>query len=46
MMINNLSPILSVICGVLVLINPKLLSVIVGIYLIASGLLALGIINF
>lgn len=46
MILNNIHPIFSVICGVLVLTNPKLLSVIVGIYLIVSGLLSLGIINF
>lgn len=46
MTLNNINPIFSVICGILVLISPKLLSVIVGIYLIVSGLLSLGIINF
>jgi uncharacterized membrane protein HdeD (DUF308 family) len=46
MLIKNLSPILSLVFGVLILVNPKLLSVLVGLYLILTGLLALGIINF
>jgi len=42
----SLNPILSIIFGFLILTNPKLLSVLVGVYLILSGLLGLGIINF
>ncbi|MDD4785521.1 MAG: DUF3096 domain-containing protein [Candidatus Shapirobacteria bacterium] len=46
MILKNLSPILSLVFGILVLLNPKLLSTLVGLYLIISGLLALGVINF
>jgi len=46
MILKNLNPILSLVFGILVLLNPKLLSTLVGLYLIISGLLALGIINF
>jgi len=44
--LKNLSPILSIIFGVLVLTNPKLLSTLVGIYLILVGLIGIGIIRF
>jgi uncharacterized membrane protein HdeD (DUF308 family) len=44
--IRNLSPLISLIFGILILLNPKLLSVLVGIYLILVGLIGLGIIRF
>ncbi|MBU1089013.1 DUF3096 domain-containing protein [Patescibacteria group bacterium] len=46
MFLKNLSPLLSVVFGILVLLNPKLLSTLIGIYLIIVGLLGLGLINF
>jgi uncharacterized membrane protein HdeD (DUF308 family) len=45
MMLRNLSPLLSLIFGVLILVNPKLLSTLVGIYLIITGLIGLGILR-
>lgn len=44
--LKNLSPLLSVVFGALVLFNPKLLSTLVGIYLILVGLIGLGILKF
>jgi uncharacterized membrane protein HdeD (DUF308 family) len=44
--LRNLSPLLSLVFGVLILLNPKLLSTLVGIYLILVGLIGLGIIRF
>lgn len=44
--LKNISPLLSLIFGVLVLVNPKLLSTLVGLYLIITGLIGLGILNF
>ncbi|MCL5091070.1 MAG: DUF3096 domain-containing protein [Patescibacteria group bacterium] len=44
--VNHLSPLLSLIFGILILINPKLLSVLIGIYLIIVGLIGLGILHF
>ena len=41
--IDNLSPIASLIFGVLVIILPRFLNYLVGIYLIIIGLLGLGI---
>ncbi|MBI2049431.1 DUF3096 domain-containing protein [Candidatus Roizmanbacteria bacterium] len=43
--INNLSPIASLIFGILILIFPRFLNFLVGIYLILIGLLGLGIIK-
>ena len=40
--VANLSPIISIIAGVLILIMPRLLNYIVAIYLIVIGLLGLG----
>lgn len=37
---------MSLIFGVLVLVNPKLLSTLVGIYLVVTGLIGLGILRF
>lgn len=45
-MMQNISPLMSLVFGVLILISPKLLSVLVGIYLIVNGLLGLGILRF
>lgn len=44
--LKNLNPLLSIILGVLILSNPKLLSTLVGIYLILVGLIGFGIIRF
>ena len=39
----NLTPIVSILAGVLILIMPRLLNFIVAIYLIVVGLLGLGL---
>ena len=41
--IGHLQPIIAIIAGILILIMPRLLNFIVAIYLIAFGLLSLGI---
>jgi len=41
--IAHLSPIISILAGILILIMPRLLNFIVAIYLIVIGLLGLGI---
>jgi len=41
--ITHLQPIMALIAGVLILIMPRLLNIIVAIYLIAIGLLGLGL---
>ncbi len=41
--ISHLQPIIALIAGVLILIMPRLLNIIVAIYLIAIGLLGLGL---
>jgi len=46
MLLKNLNPIISLIFGVLVLTNPKLLATLVGLYLVLTGLIGLGIINW
>jgi uncharacterized membrane protein HdeD (DUF308 family) len=46
MNISQISPLMSLIFGVLILINPKLLAVLVGIYLVINGLLGLGVLRF
>jgi hypothetical protein len=43
--IAHLSPVLSIIFGVLILIMPRFLNYFVAIYLIVSGLLGLGVIR-
>jgi hypothetical protein len=43
--IAHLSPIISILAGILILIMPRLLNFIVAIYLIVIGLLGLGIIR-
>ena len=42
----HLSPIVSIIAGILILIMPRLLNFIVAIYLIVIGLIGLNIIRF
>ncbi|MBU1117808.1 DUF3096 domain-containing protein [Patescibacteria group bacterium] len=44
--INNPSPLISLVFGILILINPKLLSALVAIYLIVTGLIGLGFLKF
>ncbi len=44
--IANLTSILAIVFGVLILINPRFLSTLVGIYLIIVGLIGLGILRF
>lgn len=47
MNINILAPLISLIAGILILIMPRLLSMIVAVYLIAVGLIGLlGLSNF
>jgi Protein of unknown function (DUF3096) len=41
--IANLSPIISILAGILILVMPRLLNYIVAIYLIVIGLLGLGL---
>ena len=43
--IANLQPIIALIAGVLILVMPRLLNYIVAIYLIAAGILGLGILR-
>jgi len=45
MRLTNISPLMSLVFGILILINPKLLNLLVAIYLIITGLLGLGIIR-
>lgn len=44
-MITHLSPLLSIIFGILILLIPRFLNYFVAIYLIVSGLLALGVVR-
>ncbi|HPJ16707.1 MAG TPA: DUF3096 domain-containing protein [Candidatus Woesebacteria bacterium] len=44
-MFRNISPLMSLVFGILILINPKLLSTLVAIYLIVTGLIGLGVIR-
>ena len=43
--VGHLSPIVSILAGILILLMPRLLNYIVAIYLIVIGLLGLGIIK-
>ena len=43
--VAHLQPIIAIIAGILILIIPRLLNIIVAVYLIAAGLLGLGIIR-
>ncbi len=42
----HLVPILSIICGIIILVMPKILNYVVAIYLIVVGVVGLGIIKF
>lgn len=44
--LSNLNALMALVFGVLILINPKLLSTLVGIYLIVVGLIGFGILRF
>ena len=41
--VGHLSPVISLIAGILILIMPRLLNYIVAIYLIVTGIIGLGI---
>lgn len=43
--IQHLQPIVSLLAGILILIMPRLLNLIVAIFLIVSGILGLGLIR-
>jgi hypothetical protein len=43
--IAHLQPIIALVAGVLILLIPRLLNIIVAVYLIAAGLLGLGLIR-
>ena len=43
--IGHLAPVVALICGILILIMPRLLNYIVAIYLIIIGVIGLGIIK-
>jgi len=43
--VAHLSPLLSIVFGILILLLPKLLNYLVGIYLILIGLLGLGVVR-
>jgi hypothetical protein len=43
--VANLSPIIAIVAGVLILVMPRLLNYIVAIYLILVGILGLGLIR-
>jgi hypothetical protein len=40
----HLSPLLSVLFGILILVFPRILNYLIGVYLILAGLLGLGVI--
>jgi Protein of unknown function (DUF3096) len=42
----HITPIISVIAGILILIMPRLLHLIVGIFLIVNGLIGLGLLRW
>jgi hypothetical protein len=44
--IAHISPILSVIAGLLILIMPRLLNLVVAIFLILNGLIGLGLLRW
>jgi len=43
--IAHLHPIIAIVAGVLILIQPKLLNAVVAIYLILTGILGLGLLR-
>jgi uncharacterized membrane protein HdeD (DUF308 family) len=45
-MITHLSPLLSIIFGILILLIPRFLNYFVAIYLIVTGLLGLGVVRW
>ena len=45
MILANLSPLLSIVFGVLILVFPRLLNYLVAAFLILSGLLGLGLLT-
>ena len=45
-MILHIGPVLSILFGLLILVFPKFLNYLVALYLILSGLIGLGIVNF
>ncbi|HXL29162.1 MAG TPA: DUF3096 domain-containing protein [Bradyrhizobium sp.] len=44
--VAHISPIMAVIAGLLILIMPRLLNLVVAIYLILSGLIGLGLLKW
>ena len=44
--VAHISPIMSLIAGVLILIMPRLLNLVVAIYLICIGLIGLGVLKW
>jgi hypothetical protein len=44
--VAHISPIISVIAGILILIMPRLLNLIVAIFLILNGLIGLGLLKW
>jgi Protein of unknown function (DUF3096) len=44
--VAHISPIISVIAGVLILIMPRLLNLVVAIFLILNGLIGLGLLRW
>ena len=44
--VAHISPIMSVIAGLLILIMPRLLNLVVAIFLIVNGLIGLGLLNW
>ena len=44
--VAHISPIMSVIAGLLILIMPRLLNLVVAIYLICIGLIGLGVLKW
>jgi len=45
-MILHIGPALSILFGLLILVFPKFLNYLVAVYLILSGLIGVGIVNF
>ncbi|MBN9229113.1 MULTISPECIES: DUF3096 domain-containing protein [Legionella] len=46
MLTTHLTPIISIVAGVLILLMPRLLNYIVAIYLIVAGVVGLGVLHF
>ena len=45
-MMVNIGPLLSILFGILILVFPRFLNYLVGIYLILAGLIGLGVVVF